>query len=96
MHPNEPKTRNSPSGGAKQHSHESNNFGDTTNLSSERMDSHSVGNDTGTAANEIEIVRTRQNSAKMQNSPNGHKIATPWSTCQWKRVSIDAINYAYR
>ncbi|KIM50402.1 hypothetical protein SCLCIDRAFT_1225377, partial [Scleroderma citrinum Foug A] len=54
-HPNEPKTRNSPSRGAKQHSHESNGFGDTTNLSSGRRDSHSVGNDTGTAANEMEI-----------------------------------------
>ncbi|KIM60005.1 hypothetical protein SCLCIDRAFT_1217272 [Scleroderma citrinum Foug A] len=80
-HPNEPKPRNSPSGGA---SHESNGFGDTTNLSSGRRDSDSIGNDMGTAENEMEIIRTRQNGAKSQNSPNGRKIATPWSTCRWR------------
>ena len=90
--PNEPKTRNSPSGGAKQRSHESNGFGDTTNPSSGCRDSHSIGNDTGTAANEMEIVRTCRNGAKSQNSPNGCKIATPWSTCRQRRVSIDVIN----
>ncbi|KIM61264.1 hypothetical protein SCLCIDRAFT_1216175 [Scleroderma citrinum Foug A] len=90
--PNEPKTRNSPSGGAKQRSHELNGFGDTTNPSSGCRDSHSIGNDTGTAANEMEIVRTCRNGAKSQNSPNGCKIATPWSTCRQRRVSIDVIN----
>ena len=37
-HPNEPKTRNTPSGGEKQHSHESNGFGDMTNPSSRRRE----------------------------------------------------------
>ena len=92
MHPNKPKTRNSPSGAAKQHSHELNSFGDTTNPSSGRRDNHSVGNIMGTVANETEIIRTRRNSAKTQNSPNGHKIATPRSACRWRRVSIDVIN----
>ena len=59
MHPNKPKTRNSPSGAAKQHSHESNSFRDMTNPLSGHRDNHSIGNITGTVANETEIIRTR-------------------------------------
>ena len=90
-HPNEPKTRNSPSRGAKQHSHELNGFGDTTNLSSGCRDSHSVGNDMGTAANEMEIVRMCQNSAKSQHPGppvDGEELALMHQLCVLLNVPI--------
>ena len=63
-----------------------------TNPLSGHRDNHSIGNITGTVANGTEIDRPHRNSAKTQNSPNGHKITTPRSACRWRRVSIDVIN----
>jgi len=72
---------------------------DVPNGSGSRADGSSVcrhaycvGNETETAGNEAEHVRTRRNEPRTRNSPNGHDIATPKPTIQWKKVSAGGID----
>jgi len=62
--------------------------GSHTDVSSARMDAYCIGNDTETATNETEIVRSHQVKRKSQDSPNGHDIATPELPGRWRKVSI--------
>jgi len=91
----EPKSPNLPAGSATSRSDATDGFGSHTDTSSVCTDMHCTGNDTQTATNEAESVRTRQNSSKMLNSPHGREIATPKYIYRWKRVSIgDGDMYA--
>jgi len=53
-----------------------NGCGSHADASSVRRDTYWVGNETETAGNEAEHVRTRRNKSRMQNSPDGCEIAT--------------------
>ncbi|KIM65724.1 hypothetical protein SCLCIDRAFT_1212126 [Scleroderma citrinum Foug A] len=89
---NEQKRPNSPDRAARGRPDKLNGCGNHADRSSIYMDMPSAGYDMETAEDKVEtikIIRTCQNGAKMQNSPNGHKI---WSTCRWRRVSIVVIN----
>ncbi|KIM55534.1 hypothetical protein SCLCIDRAFT_30320 [Scleroderma citrinum Foug A] len=69
-----------------------NGVGDVTNTLSVQTDDHSIGNDTGTAENEMKSIRTCRNGSKMQNSPIRAQIAMPEPTYHWSRVSVDNID----
>ena len=82
------KLPDSPMETAKRQPDEPNSCRSHVDGPSVRMGVESVGNDTETAAEEVETVRTHQTDEKMQNSPNGHEIAMPELPGQWRKVSI--------
>jgi len=83
-----PKSPNLPAGSATSRSDATDGFGSHTDTSSVCTDVHCAGNDTQTATNKAESVRTRQNNSKMLNSPHGCEVATPEYIYEWKQVSV--------
>jgi len=84
---NDSKTPNLPMETAKWHPDEPNGCGSRADGSSARTHAYCVGNETETAGNEAEHVRTRRNEPRTRNSPNGRDIATPKLPGRWRRVS---------
>jgi len=85
---NELKMQNSPMETARWTPDAPNGYGSHTDVSSARTHAYCVGNDTETATNETEIVRSHQVKQKSQDSPNGRDIATPELPGRWRKVSI--------
>jgi len=83
-----PKPPDSPAGSATSRSDATDGFGSHTDTSSVCTDVHCAGNDTQTATNEAESIRTCQNNSKMLNSPHGCEVATPEYIYEWKQVSV--------
>ena len=81
------KPPNSPVETAKRHPDKPNGCGSRAYWSSVRTDAHCGGNETETAANATQRVRTRQIGSKTQDSPYTTEVATPKPTSRWKQVS---------
>jgi len=89
---NNSKTRNSPMETARWTPDAPNGCGSHADASSRRTDAYCVGNDTQTAANEAESVRTRRMGSKTQNSPVAHGIVTAKRPRRWKMVSVEEVH----
>ena len=86
------KPPNSPISAAKWYPDKPNGCGSHADGSSVRTDAYCGGNETETAENEAETVRTRQTDEETQDSPNACEIATPKPTIGWKKVSAGGID----
>ena len=71
---------------------ESNTSGNQTDMSSGRMDGHSIRNDKETAVNASRNVSMRQTQRRTQYSPVGHEIETPKPAIRWRRISIEGVD----
>jgi len=87
-----PKPPDSPSRSAKWTPDEPDGCGSHADASSVRTDAHCGGNETETAANETERVRTRRIGSKAQYSPGTRETTTPKRPRRWKRVSAGDID----
>ena len=87
-----PKPPDSPSRSAKWTPDEPDGCGSHADASSVRTDAHCGGNETETAANETERVRTCQIGSKAQYSPGTRETTTPKRPRRWKRVSAGDID----
>ena len=96
MPPNKPKPQDSPSRRAGWAPDESNGRGNRTDTLSACRDSHSVGNEMETAADEVENVRTGPNDSKTRNSPKTPENGTFRPPRQRRKVSqVRNIETAY-
>jgi len=86
---NKPEIPNSPEETARWRPDEPNGCGSRADGSSAHRRAHCVGNETETAENEAESIRSRQTGSRTRNSPNGRDIAMPKLTVRWRKVSVD-------
>ena len=74
---------------ARGHPDKLNGCGNLVDTSSICKDGHSDGDETETAVNETDIVRTRQISQRTRNLPYTPENGTPKRSTRWRKVSID-------
>jgi len=89
---NDSNTESSPMETAKWHPDEPNGCGSHADGSSAHTHAYCIGNNTQTAANEAESVRTRRMGSKMQNSPVVHGIVTAKRPRRWRMVSVEEVH----
>jgi len=83
------KPPDSPMETARRHPDKPNGCGSRADGSSVRRDVHRAGNESETATNGTEIVRSHRIGSRTQDSPETHETATPKPTRRWRKVSVD-------